>query len=113
MILEELAAVEDSPAEQAGLLLDALLWPGQPHGRDIAGTPDSVRALRPRQGVDYYRKQYVANSAVISVAGALSVPQAQPLGAGAFDGRGPGAPTARGAGVRCQPHGMSGQSPRA
>ena len=44
VILEELAASEDSPAEQSGLLLDRLLWPGQPLGRDIAGTPATVSA---------------------------------------------------------------------
>lgn len=92
VILEELAAVEDSPAEQAGLLVDSLLWPDQPHGRDIAGTPDSVRALRPQQVVDYYRKQYVANAAVISIAGALSVAEAQELAAEAFGGWAPGEP---------------------
>jgi predicted Zn-dependent peptidase len=71
VILEELAAVEDSPSEQAGILLDGLLWPDQPHGRDIAGTPESVTGLPNERIVDYYRRQYVANSAVVSIAGAV------------------------------------------
>ncbi|MFN8639337.1 MAG: pitrilysin family protein [Dehalococcoidia bacterium] len=71
VILEELAAVEDSPDEQAGLLLDALLWPGQALGRDIAGTPESVGAISHERLIAYYRRQYVPNACVISIAGAI------------------------------------------
>ena len=71
VILEELAATEDSPAEQSGLLLDRLLWPGQPLGRDIAGTPATVSAITPQRLVEYYRTQYVPNATVISIAGAI------------------------------------------
>jgi len=71
VILEELAAVEDSPAEQSGVLLDQLLWPDQPHGRDIAGTVASVTAMPRDRIFDYYRQQYVANGAVVSLAGAV------------------------------------------
>ena len=71
VILEELAAVEDSPDEQAGILLDGLLWPGQAHGRDIAGSPQTVQSITPSRLVDFYRQQYVANAAVVSIAGAL------------------------------------------
>ena len=84
VILEELAAVEDSPAEQAGVLLDALLWPGQPHGRDVAGTPQTVSAITPQRLIDYYRQQYVGNATVVSVAGALDEPAATELVTRAF-----------------------------
>ena len=72
VIIEELAAVEDSPSEQAGLLLDGLLWPDQPHGRDVGGTEASVEAMPPRRIVEYYRRQYVANATVVSIAGAVT-----------------------------------------
>ncbi len=71
VILEELAAVEDSPGEQSGVLLDELLWPDQPHGRDIAGTVASVTAMPRDRIFDYYCQQYVANGAVVSLAGAV------------------------------------------
>ena len=71
VILEELAAVEDSPGEQSGVLLGELLWPDQPHGRDIAGTVASVTAMPRDRIFDYYRQQYVANGAVVSLAGAV------------------------------------------
>ena len=76
VILEELGAVEDAPDELAGVALDALLWPDQPLGRDIAGTPASVEAIAPERLRDYYRSQYVANAAVLSIAGAIDVTQA-------------------------------------
>lgn len=79
VILEELAAVEDSPAEQVGVALDALLWGTQPHGRDIAGTVESVSALSNDLIRAYYRGQYVANSAVISIAGAVDLEQIRAL----------------------------------
>lgn len=71
VILEELAAVEDSPAQLAGLALDALLWADTPIGRDIAGTPDSVAAIPYTDTVDYWRSQYAPGNALISLAGAL------------------------------------------
>jgi predicted Zn-dependent peptidase len=79
VILEELAAVEDSPGEQVGVLLDKLLWADQPHGRDVAGTPESVMALPNDVIRDYYHGQYVANAAVISIAGAVDLEQARAL----------------------------------
>jgi len=73
VILEELAAVDDSPSEQVGVLLDEMLWPGQPHGRDIAGTEASVTAMPNDRIREYYRRQYVPNATVVSLAGAIDV----------------------------------------
>ncbi len=71
VILEELAAVEDSPSQLAGLAMDALLWADTPIGRDIAGTPQSVAAIPHEQTVAYWRRQYSPPNAVLSLAGAL------------------------------------------
>ena len=69
VVLEELAMVEDSPQQLGDLLLDSLLWPGQPLGRDVAGTPESVAALSGEMVADYLHRQYVANNVVVAVAG--------------------------------------------
>jgi predicted Zn-dependent peptidase len=69
VVLEELAMVEDSPQQLSDLLLDSLLWPGQPLGRDVAGTPDSVAALSGGMVAGYLHRQYVANNIVVAVAG--------------------------------------------
>ena len=69
VVLEELASVADSPGQQADLLLDELLWPGQPLGWDVAGTNESVSGLTRAMVLDYVRRQYVPNNIVVAVAG--------------------------------------------
>ncbi|MFN8616409.1 MAG: pitrilysin family protein [Dehalococcoidia bacterium] len=69
VILEELASVEDSPGELASILIDETLWPKQPLGRNVGGTPESVSAL-PLSAVNaYFRRQYVPENTVLTVAG--------------------------------------------
>lgn len=73
VVIEELASVADSPAQQADVLLDALMWPDQPLGWDVAGTPESVNALTRDSAVGYFRRQYVPNNVVVSIAGAVEL----------------------------------------
>ncbi len=72
VILEELAMVADSPAQTADLLLDSLIWPGQPLGRDIAGSTESIGQLTRDSLANYMREQYVPNNVVVSVAGNIT-----------------------------------------
>ncbi|TET97659.1 MAG: insulinase family protein [Dehalococcoidia bacterium] len=69
VVLAELAMVADSPQQLTDLLLDATLWPDQPLGRDVAGTPESVSALTAEMATEYLHRQYVANNVVIGLAG--------------------------------------------
>ncbi len=92
VILEELAAVEDSPTEQVSVLLDQQLWPGQPHGRDVAGTDQSVSEMPNPRIVDYYHRQYVPNATVVSLAGAISVEAGRELIERHFGDWAPGTP---------------------
>ena len=72
VILEELASVEDSPGELAAGLIDETLWPHQPLGRNVGGTPESVSEL-PLTAVNaYFRRQYVPANTVLAVAGNVS-----------------------------------------
>lgn len=72
VVLEELAMVEDSPGELAGLLFESIMWPEQALGRDIAGSPESVGGISRQAMVDYLGSQYVPENTVLSVAGNLS-----------------------------------------
>ena len=72
VILEELAMVADSPGQQADLLLDSLIWPGQPLGRDIAGSVESVGQLGVDSLTGYMHQQYVPNNVVVAVAGNIT-----------------------------------------
>lgn len=71
VVIEELAAVADAPAQIVDLLLDATIWPGQPLGRDVGGTEESVKALTRNEADAYMRRQYVPNNMVVAVAGAI------------------------------------------
>src|SRR4051794_19380831 len=72
VVIEELAMVEDSPGELVGLLLEDLMWPDQPLGRDVAGTPESVEGISRQAMLDYWHAQYVPENTVVSIAGNLT-----------------------------------------
>ena len=71
VVMEELAMIADFPSQQVEVLLDETVWPDQPLGRDVAGTEATVKALSRETALDYFRRQYVPNNAVVSVAGAV------------------------------------------
>ncbi len=72
VILEELAAVADSPPQLVDQLIDQVMWPEQPLGRDVGGSRETVSALTRDMVLDYMGKQYVAGNAVVSIAGNVS-----------------------------------------
>jgi predicted Zn-dependent peptidase len=79
VILEELAAVADSPPQLADVLIDRTLWPDQPLGRDVAGTAETVSAMSRDMVRQYISRQYVPNNAVVSIAGDVTHEEALEL----------------------------------
>ncbi len=71
VVIEELASIADSPAQLVDILLDATMWPGQPLGRDVAGSEASVSSLTREVALAYLKRQYVPNNMVVAVAGAI------------------------------------------
>ena len=69
VIIEELAMTEDSPADLAALLIDEVLWPDQPLGRDVGGSQKSVAALTRDQILSYVEQHYGPRTTVLAVAG--------------------------------------------
>jgi predicted Zn-dependent peptidase len=69
VIIEELHMVEDNPSDLVGVLIDEVLWPDQPLGRDIAGSEETVRAIQREHLVSYLQQQYVPANTVLAVAG--------------------------------------------
>lgn len=72
VITEEINMSFDSPQYRVDLLLDEVMWPRQPLGRDVAGTKESVARITRRDMLKYLHRQYVANNAVVSVAGDIA-----------------------------------------
>jgi predicted Zn-dependent peptidase len=70
VITEEINMSLDSPSQLVNMLIDELLWPGHPLGRDIAGTKESVAAINREMIVDYLGHKYLPANTVVSIAGA-------------------------------------------
>lgn len=76
VIIEELNESLDSPHHRVSMLIDEVVWPDQPMGRDVIGTKESVAALSRDMLLAYVDEQYVAGNAVVSVAGDISPEEA-------------------------------------
>ncbi len=72
VILEELRMSNDYPTHRVDLLMDEMLWPDQPMGRDVGGTIESVNAITRDDLVALMQRQYGPDNVVISVAGGVS-----------------------------------------
>ncbi len=69
VIIEEINMSKDSPAQRVDMLIDGLLWPEHPLGRDIAGSKESVSAITRDTMLDYQQGQYLPNNTVVTIAG--------------------------------------------
>jgi predicted Zn-dependent peptidase len=71
VIVEEINQGKDSPPQLVNMLIDELLFPGHPLGRDIAGDKDSVAGISREMMLDYLAHQYLPGNTVVSIAGGL------------------------------------------
>ncbi len=71
VVFEEIRASHDSPEARADTILDQLLWPGQPFGRDIAGSEASVAAVSREAMLEYMATQYVPTNTVFAISGGI------------------------------------------
>jgi predicted Zn-dependent peptidase len=69
VIIEEINMGNDSPSQRVNMLIDELLWPNHPLGREIAGSKESVHAITRDQMLDYLCRQYIPADSVVAVAG--------------------------------------------
>ncbi len=69
VITEEISTSKDSPSQRVNMLIDELLWPSHPLGRDIAGSEESVSAISQDLMLNYLAHHYQPDNTVIAVAG--------------------------------------------
>ena len=69
VILEEIGMYEDSPEDMVHDIFTSITWQDNALGYPILGTHESVKGLSREDIIAYMSKNYVANNAVISVAG--------------------------------------------
>jgi predicted Zn-dependent peptidase len=71
VIVDEIRMYEDSPGDHVFTLFDELLFGSHPLGREIAGTPQSVRRTTREGAVGHWRRWYQPRHLVLAVAGAI------------------------------------------
>ena len=92
VVLQELRAVEDEPAEKVMIELRRRHYP-QPWGRPSQGEQEALEAITHRRHPPYFQQHYRPNGTILGVAGRIDW---EPL-------RGPGGPAAGRLGSRARP----------
>ena len=92
IIIEEINMNRDSPSQQVNTLIDGLLWPGHPLGRDVSGSRESVAVISRDMMLDYRNGHYQPGNMVVAIAGNIRYQEAlaavsQALGSWAEGGR--------------------------
>jgi len=72
VIIEELNMSMDSPQSRVDMLIDEVIWPAQPLGRDVAGSKETVAAIDRNMILDYQSTHYLPSNTVVGVAGDIS-----------------------------------------
>jgi predicted Zn-dependent peptidase len=83
VIGEEIKMGLDLPQQRVNALIDELLWPAQPLGREVIGYQETVSSITRKQLLDYVERRYMPNNTVVSIAGDINhqeaMAQIQPL----------------------------------
>jgi predicted Zn-dependent peptidase len=69
VIIEEINMYKDNPSIQVESLFEELLWPNCALGRDIAGTPEVIKAVTRKDVCDFRDKFYQPGNIIIAIAG--------------------------------------------
>ncbi|MDI3339210.1 MAG: pitrilysin family protein [Sphaerobacter sp.] len=69
VIFEEIRGIHDTPDDLIHDVIDELVWDGQPVGRPVIGTQETVAAITRDDLIAYLRSQYRADRLVVAAAG--------------------------------------------
>jgi predicted Zn-dependent peptidase len=72
VIKEELAMYLDQPQQHVHELLNETMWPDQPLGRSLTGTPETLDAMRRDDLLGYKERNYVTGGTLVAVAGNIA-----------------------------------------
>ena len=85
VIIEEINMSMDSPQQRVGMLIDEVVWPDQPLGREVAGVKETVSSLTQQELRGYWRSQYIPANMVVSIAGDITHDEAVTYTRNIFD----------------------------
>ena len=71
VVVEEIKMYRDLPQYAVMELLDGLLWPDHPLGKNLAGTPETVTALSREDIKGFHKNYYIPGNIVIAACGNL------------------------------------------
>ena len=71
VVIEELNMINDYPSYRVDALIDEMLWPSHPLGRDVGGTKASITDITRDMMLDHMARCYSPSNVVVSVAGNL------------------------------------------
>ncbi len=69
VIIEEIKMYRDQPQCYVLELLDELLWPAHPLGKNLAGTPETISRMTDQDLHGFHQTHYIPKGIVISLAG--------------------------------------------
>ncbi|MBW1612884.1 MAG: insulinase family protein [Deltaproteobacteria bacterium] len=69
VVLQEISMTEDTPDEYVNILSDQTFWQGDPLGRPILGTKETVSKITRKEILDYVSRFYSPMRVVIAAAG--------------------------------------------
>jgi predicted Zn-dependent peptidase len=69
IVIEEINMNMDLPQQRVNTLIDELLWPEQPLGREVTGYKETVSSITRERLLNYVARRYMPNNTVISIAG--------------------------------------------
>ena len=83
IISEEINMNLDIPQQRVNMLIDDLLWPEQPLGREVIGYKETVSSITRNQLLNHVARRYIPNNTVLSIAGNIqheeAMAQIEPL----------------------------------
>lgn len=71
VVVEEIKMYRDLPQYAVMELLDGLLWPDHPLGKNLAGTPETVTGLSQEDITGFHKHHYIPSNIVVAACGNL------------------------------------------
>ena len=72
VVVEEIKMYRDMPQYAVMELLDGLLWPDHPLGKNLAGTPETVTALSREDIHGFHKRHYIPGNIVVAACGNMN-----------------------------------------
>lgn len=69
VVIEEINMYEDTPMRHVENILEEIMWPGHPLGRNIAGTREVIKGMTRQDILDYVETFYQPQNMIVAVAG--------------------------------------------